>query len=216
MKNFNLYNEIISPNKNELLTAINTKKEFGITYDSKVVVEPFAESDIFIFKGFSKNHNSSLALIKKDIFKDTLGDNFDIVDDGERVLIKASKNWQEIIKLNSKISIYDDTTADGIAEFQDKQLEDIGWHATEFNIKYRELVNLFETECKGILLCIEQQDPYIFSGLGFITDLDSAREIAYNYCHEKITKLIAEDEDFKKEKLHDDEIDAAQFFKVIL
>ena len=135
--------------------------------------------------------------------------------DDERVLIKASPAWQSIIKLNVLRASYDDTTGDGISEFSNKELEDLGWQATEFNISYRDLVELIEEKCEGTLLCIEQMEPYQFSGLGFIQDNRQAYDLLYSHCQEKIKELIANDADFAKENLTDDEIEAAEYFKAL-
>lgn len=212
MKKFNLFKEIIVTDKVKLLNAINSNKTFAIGVDGEISFEPF-ESVPVIFKGILDkptinplNPNASQSL------DDMFGKNYQIVDDGDRTLIKAFSNWQEIIGFNTDAASYDDTTADGVAEFSNKKLEDIGWHATEFNINYRTLVEVLEDRCDGILLCIEQDDPYQFSGLGFLSNNEDAKDTLYSYCQEKIKILMAEDEDFAKENLEEDELEAAEFF----
>lgn len=206
MKKFNLFNEIIITEKATLLQAINTSKIFGIDINGNIRYEPFESSDILIYKGKPE--------IVED-FKTVLGKNYQLVEDGERVLIKAFSNWQELIAVNTPIASYDDTTADGVAEFSNSELEDIGWHATEFNISYRTLVELLEEKCAGTLLCIEQEEPYQFSGLGFLSDNESAKKVLFEFCQSKVKDMIENDPDFKREELTDDEEEAAKFFKIV-
>jgi len=214
MKKFNLFKEIIVVSKTNLLNAINSNKPFSIATDGTIGFEPYDSTPV-IFRGTLQqkstnplNPNASTSL------DDLFGKNYQIVEDGERVLIKAFSNWQNIIDFNTSIASYDDTTADGVAEFSNKNLEDIGWHATEFNIKYRALVEVLEEKCEGTLLCIEQEEPYQFSGLGFLTDNEHAKEVLFEYCKNEAKKLMTEDKDFAKENLEDDELEAAEFFKL--
>lgn len=212
MKKFNLFNEIIVANKTDLLNAINSNKSFTIGINGEISFEPFDQRPV-IFKGTIEKQNTNPLNPNASATLDSMfGPNYQIVEDGNRALIKAFSNWQSIIGFNSDNASYDDTTADGVAEFSNKELEDIGWHATEFDITYRTLVEILENECDGILLCIEQEEPYQFSGLGFLSDNAHAKEVLYNYCKDEIKKLMSEDEHFAKENLEDDELEAAEFF----
>lgn len=212
MKKFNLFKEIIVVPKSDFLHALNSAKRFAITYNGKVVFEPFAPDLITIYEG-SVTPNSPLSTNLSRPLTAMLGDSYRVVEDDERILIKASGAWQSIIAFNHLRALYDDTTGDGIAEFSDKALEDMGWHATEFNIGYRDIVEQFESECEGVLLCIEQEEPYQFSGLGFVFDLEHARRIGFEYCAAAIKEKIANDDDFAT--LSDDEEEAAEFFKAV-
>lgn len=206
MKKFNLFKEIITVDRKSLQEAIDAKKTFGIDINGRVCNEPFTTGDILIYIG-TPNTNAALS--------EALGNKYQVVEDDNRVLIKAFSNWQEIIGFNTIRATYDDTTADGVDEFSTKEMEDIGWHAAEFNINYRTLVELLENECEGTLICIEQEDPYQFSGLGFLSNLEDARDTLFNYCQNEVKRLITEDEDFAKESLNDDELEAAEFFKAL-
>ncbi len=216
MKKFNLFKEIIVADKLSLLQAFNTSKMFGINIKGAVVYEPFGEKEILIYKGKHTPVQTS-ALIPKAAVSITaiLGKNYQVVEDEERVLIKAFSNWQELIGVNLPRASYDDTTGDGVAEFSNKELEEVGWHATEFNISYRTLVELLESKCEGTLLCIEQEEPYQFSGLAFLQDDAQATQIAFEYCQNTIKKIISEDPLFQKENLSDDELEAAEFFQLL-
>ncbi len=207
MKKFNLHNEIVVVQRKKLIDVVNQDKNFAISIKGEIYKEPYPADEIYIFQGKIES--------KPDDFKKVLGSGYKIVEDKERLLIKASNAWNDIIRYNIKNADYDDTTADGIGDFSDKKLEDIGWQATEFNISYRELANYLEENCGGILLCIEIEEPYQFSGLGFIKERQCAYDKLFNYCREKIADKLKNDSDFEIEHLTDDEQEAAEFFGLL-
>jgi len=212
MKKFNLVKEIIVVTKNDFLQAINSAKKFAISYEGKIVYEPFPSTLISIFEGSIPPRSPLEANLSRPI-STMLGTNYQVVDDNDRILIKASSAWQTIIYTNQKRALYDDTTGDGIDAFSDQQLENLGWHATEFSIGYRDIVEQFEKQCEGILLCIEHESPYQFSGLGFVFDIDHARQIGFEYCVNTIKDKLENDEDFAT--LTNDEEEAAIFFNAL-
>jgi len=216
MKKFNLFNEIIIVDKKELLSAINATKTFAINEKGEIKYPPYADKEILIFEGrHTPKAPSALAPQAAPSLNDIFGKNYQIVDDEDRVLIKAFSNWQELIKLNTPRASYDDTTGDGVGEFSNAELEDIGWNATEFNVTYREMVEFLEESAKGTLLCIEQEEPYQFSGLGFLADDEEAKEALFEFCKAKAKKLMDEDPLYAKDKLSDDEEEAAEFFGLL-
>lgn len=206
MRKFNLYKEIIVVKKSDLQKALESNKSFGIDIEGNICHEPFLEKDILIYKS---NNEKKLPI------NEAFSKNYQVLEDGERVLIKAFGAWQDIINMNVLRATYDDTTADGVDEFSTKELESIGWHAAEFNINYRTLVNVLENMCDGTLICIEQEEPYQFSGLGFIDDFSHAADVLFLFCQTEIKKLMDEDDDYKVQNLIKDEIEAAKFFKII-
>lgn len=201
MNKFNLIKEIIVADKNELQEAIKEKKPFAIDIRGAVKKEPFSQSDILIFKTEATSPSSIEALFSKE---------YQVLVDDNRVLIKAGGAWQDIINMNKERSTYDDTSSDGVDELGSKELEDIMWHANEFGITYRIAVEAIEKECSGTLICIERDEPYVFSGLGFLDNLDEAQTVLFDFCKSEIKRLMAEDDSFKK--LSDDEAEAAEFF----
>ena len=203
MKKFNLFNEIITAKTSEIKDAIDSGEKFAINSDGEVLKRELKDGDIIIYNGTPDKD--------KEIEK-AFGPKYQIVVSGDRVLIKAFSNWQEIIAFNTPLASYDDTTADGVAEFSNKDLEDIGWQATEFNISYRELVEVLEEKVEGITLCIEQEEPYQFSGFGFITNNAQAKDVMFEYCKEKIKDKLKNDDNFKEEYLEDDQLEAKEFF----
>lgn len=216
MKKFNLFKEIISVQKATLLQAINTSKVFGINISGEIKYEPFDSKEILIYQGkYTPKPTNALAPSQTPDLESMLGKNYQLVIDDERVLIKAFSNWQTLIGVNMPRASYDDSTGDGVAEFSNSDLEAIGWHATDFNIRYRPLVELLEAECEGTLLCIEQEEPsYQFSGLGFIADDAHAKEILFNYCQNFIKDKIDNDPDFARDVLDEDQEKALEFFKL--
>ena len=216
MKKFNLLKEIIVISREELLKAINTNKEFAISYKGDVVYPPYGEKEIFVFKGkASAPKASALSLPRAQSISDILGKEYKVVEDEDRVLIKAAGNWQALIGINTPNSDYDDTTGDGISEFADEQLEEIGWHATDFNIDYRAMVSHLEENVDGPLFCIERDEPYQFSGLGYIFDIENARRLTFAYCQNIIKEKLANDPDFAPDNLTDDEEQVARFFECL-
>lgn len=212
MKKFNLFKEIIVVPKSDFLQAVNSAKKFAISYNGQIVFEPFEPNLIAIYEGSIPPVSPLSPNLARPI-SDMLGSNYKIVEDDDRLLIKASAAWQSIIGFNRLRALYDDTSGDGIAEFSDKTLEKIGWHATEFNIQYRDIVDQFEEKCEGVLICIEQEEPYQFSGLGFVFNMEEAQKVGFDYCTNLIKDKMANDSDFAT--LTDDEAEAAEFFKVI-
>lgn len=216
MKKFNLVKERIEVDKSLLMQAILTGKLFGITYEGNVVYEPFKGTDIFIYQGVIKPQSSSmLSDPKPKSLQELFGGKYSIVEEENKALFDAAEAWNEVMQFNVNNISYDDTTSDGIAEFTDQVLEDIGWQATEFNISYREISELIEARCEGVLFCVEKDEPYYFSGQGFISDLECAREKVFNFCQQKVEEALKNDPEFARDSLTDDEEEAARFFKVI-
>lgn len=216
MKKFNLFKEIIIVDKNKLLQAINSSKVFGINISGEIKYEPFENKEILVYQGkHTPQTTNALMPNKAPSLESMLGKNYQLVIDDERVLIKAFSNWQELIGVNVPRASYDDTTGDGVAEFSNKKLEEIGWHATEFNINYRTLVEYLEENCEGTLLCIEQEEPYQFSGLAFLKDEEEAAKVLFEYAQHQAKKLMEEDPLYTVENLNDDEKEAAEFFKLL-
>ena len=216
MKIFNLFNEIITANKQELQKAINSTRLFGINIQGEIVYAPFEAQEILIYQGqHTPQPINALMPAKAQTIEELMGKNYQVLIDDDRVLIKAFSNWQELIGINMPRASYDDTTSDGLDRFSEDSLEDIGWQAAEFDIPYRALVEILEDKCEGTILCIEQEEPsYQFSGLGFITDEKCAQETLFAYCKRKINEIITHNENFKDEYLSDDQIEALEFFKL--
>ncbi len=213
MKKFNLLKEIIIVDQNELLKAINSQKEFGITLDGNITYRP--DEEILIYKG---KHTPSISALKPQkplTPQEMFGPNYKTAQSENKIGIKASNAWKEIVQLNYDKALYDDTSADGVFEFSDKDLEQIGWHADEFEVSYRDLIDFMEKECSGTLLCIEQEEPYHFSGMGFIDDPKESYEKLYEFARKKVQEKMKTDPLFAPDNLSEDEEEAARFFKLL-
>lgn len=204
MKTINLFQTTISIKKDEFLNALNKDEVFTIHCDGTL-----NGAKPILYKGNPK----ALSPLKTTI-TNILGNDYQVEENVDYFTVCAAKAWQHIITLNKELMEYDDTSADGIAEFATKELETIGWHATDFNISYREMVNILEKECEGILLCIENETN--FSGIGFVDDKKHAQEILFNFCKSRIIHLLENDDDFSKERLTIDEKKSALFFGIEL
>ncbi len=216
MKKFNLFKEIIIVKKSDFIQAINSLKVYGINIKGEIKYEPFDEKEILIYRGqHIKKPTNALTPTAAPKLSDVLGKNYQIVEDDDRVLVKAFSNWQELIAVNTPRASYDDTTGDGVDKFAFEYMEEIGWQATEFDITYRTLVELLEEECEGTLLCIEQESPYQFSGLGFLDDDEHACKVLFDFCQNNIKTQIKEYSDKDRELLSDDELEALEFFKCL-
>jgi hypothetical protein len=134
MKKFNLVKEIIVVDSNKLLQAVNSKKRFAITHKGDIKYAPFDSKDIFIFQSSDDTKPISSTSLGTIDYTALFGNTYQIVEDGERILIKAAGAWKNIIEINIENAEYDDTSSDGIAEFSDKKLEEIGWNATELQV----------------------------------------------------------------------------------
>ena len=218
MKKFNLVKEIISVDKPLMMAALNGGRPFGVTIGGAIHYPPYNARSCYIFQGrVERPSPSPLSPSKPKSLAELLGGNMQVVEVEDRVLIKAARNWQEIMKYNVPNADYDDTTGDGVAEFTDKELEEIGWQATEFDISYRELVEVIEEQCNGTLLCIENEgENYQFSGMGFIEDMECARKTCFDYCAKRIRTILEEDSSYRHADLSGDEEEALEFFGITL
>ena len=216
MKKFNLFKEIIIVEKSNFIQAINSSKVYGINIKGEIKYEPFYEKEILVYQGrHIKKPTNALAPTVAMKLSEILGANYQIVEDDDRVLIKAFSNWQELIAVNTPRASYDDTTGDGVDKFADERTEEVGWQATEFDITYRTLVEILEEKCDGVLLCIEQEEPYQFSGLGFLENDEQATKILFDYCQNDVKTQIKDYGEKERSLLSDDQREALEFFKCL-
>lgn len=215
MTKFNLVKEKITVHKSALMQAINTGKEFAITYKGELVYAPYTPEDIFIFKGTLMIDTPAFAIAKEQGLKTLFGNLYKLTEEKDVVIFEAENAWGEIVGFNQENASYDDTTSDGIMDLGDKELEEMSWHATEFGITNRDISDVIEQECEGTLFCIHKEKPFMFSSLIFIDDFTCAREKVRTYIKEKISDEIANNKEFSRENLTDDEAEAARYFEVI-
>ena len=123
--------------------------------------------------------------------------------------IKPVSNWQNIIDMNKDNMLYFDHQSDGVEMFEDKVLEDYGWHASALEINYREISEFIEDNCEGVLLCYD--NTIQFSGFVIIDDINDVRAKVKEYIAKKALENI-------KEHLvdieDDDVIEALEIFEI--
>jgi hypothetical protein len=123
--------------------------------------------------------------------------------------IKPVSNWQNIIDMNKDNMLYFDHQSDGVEMFEDKTLEDYGWHASALEINYREISEFIEDSCEGVLLCYD--NTIQFSGFVIIDDINDVRakvkEYIANKAKENIKENLVDVED-------DDVIEALELFEI--
>ena len=123
--------------------------------------------------------------------------------------IKPVSNWQNIIDMNKDNMLYFDHQSDGVEMFEDKVLEDYGWHASALEINYREISEFIEDNCEGVLLCYD--NTIQFSGFVIVDDINDVRakvkEYIANKAKENIKENLVDVED-------DDVIEALEIFEI--
>lgn len=212
MKQFNLITETIEVSQVDFIQAVQSKKPFIITYDG-AISSAMSSTKPIIYKGLPQTANAVSG--KALPIPETLGKHYSITLNGPKLAIKASMAWQDIIGFNMESAAYDDTTGDGISHFTDKVLEDMGWYATDFDISYREMVEYLEANLdEGLVFCIEREEPYQFSGFGFIFNLEKARELLKSYIQTRISELRKNDPLFSDMELDQDQETALEFFEL--
>lgn len=123
--------------------------------------------------------------------------------------IKPVSNWQNIIDMNKENMLYFDHQSDGVEMFEDKILEDYGWHASALEINYREISEFIEESCEGILLCYDNEIQ--FSGFVIVNDIEDVRVKVKDFIVKKAIENLENDLIDKEE---DDVVEALEFFGI--
>ena len=121
--------------------------------------------------------------------------------------IKPVSNWQNIIDMNKENMLYFDHQSDGVEMFEDKTLEDYGWHASALEINYREISEFIEDSCEGVLLCYDNNIQ--FNGFVIVENIEEVRTKVKEYIINKTNENIKEETIDIEE---DDVIEALEFF----
>jgi len=210
MKIINLLNELIIVSNNELTQALSSNKEFGITIKGEIKYAPFDPVDIFIYQGKTTLPTQAILDIQE-----LLGSDYEVYKEDDRTLIKAGNAWPNIIDYNVHNCHYDNTTGDGVTQFADEEIEDMGWMIIDFDVSYAELLEMLEEKADITLVCVEPEEPHQFCGMGYFDDLEGTRKILFDFCQTIIKEKISNDADYALELLDEDQCEAIEFFKVI-
>ena len=215
MKFKNLMKEHVEIDKKAFLNAINAQKPMALTAEGEILFGTPDElpAQPYVFVGMPKSLVGT-ALTPPTPLAKILGDNYEVKDEGDRVSIYAGRAWQEMLAANAPFAAYQDTTADGIAEFADKGLEDLIWYSCEFGINYREVAEYLEKSVEGTVLCVENERPYSFNGSAFIDDIEEARVKARRFITETLKERIEKGE-IDPTDLSSEEEEALRFFGLL-
>lgn len=123
--------------------------------------------------------------------------------------IKPVSNWQNIIDMNKENMLYFDHQSDGVEMFEDKILEDYGWHASALEINYREISEFIEESCEGVLLCYDNEIQ--FSGFVIVDDIEDVRVKVKDFI---VKKALENLENQLIDKEEDDVVEAFEFFGI--
>ena len=200
--------------KKIFLEALNAGEPIAVTYWGDIIQSDRAAlpPNPYIYAGTPASLVGSAVTPPTPLSK-VLGDNYEVKDEGDTVSIDAGRAWQELMDINEPFALYCDTTADGIAEFNDKELEDLIWYSCEFGLNYREVADHLEKSIEGLVLCIETEKPYNFNGCAFVEDIETARAEAKKFLKSAIEEKIEKGE-MDTENLSDEEEEALAFFGV--
>ena len=214
MQFFNLTEKRIRIDKKAFFEAINLSEPIGITYQGEIVKvqDTVLPSMPYIYLGTPASLVGDAAIPPTPLAK-VLGENYEVKDEGEKIAIDAARAWKELLQINEPFALYCDTTADGIAEFNDKELEDLIWYSCEFGLNYREVAEHLEKSVDGVVLCIETQRPYNFNGCAFVDDIEAAREEAKKFLKSAIEEKLQKGE-VDMQNLSDEEEAALAFFGI--
>ena len=211
MKKVNLYLQRINVSSGDVLKALNAKKEFVILLDGSVSFE--LDTDEFII--FRGSFPQTSPMMAPPTLQSVLGDGYIVKFIENQFEINCAGAWQRIVAFNIDKATYEDGS-EGINEIDDDEIEEIGWHATEFDIRYRDLVFVIEERCDMLLVCNEIEDAkaYMFHGLGFIKDIDCARKYVREYAVEIITEKLHNESEYALHLLSGDQLEALEYFGI--
>lgn len=213
MKKINLLNETIAVSNEALCQALISNKEFSITINGEIKYPPFEPTDILIYhKEVSSEDQSEVNLLKDSNAQELLGPDYHLEEENDSILIKAGNAWDEIINYNIHNSHYHDLSGEGVNEFSDQKIEDMGWMLIDFDTSYKEILAFLEENTDITVICIEQEAPYQSSSMGYFDDIEEAQKTFYDFCQTIIKDKLANDPDFTYDYLDEDQQEAVAFF----
>lgn len=120
--------------------------------------------------------------------------------------IEKPEEYLTLLKSKKDNFLYHDHPNDGIDIFLDKELEEIGWHASTFEfLNYRTLADFIESNCEGTITFNDH--PLGFNGFVEVDDIVKVREQLKSFCIEKIKASDLSDCD-------EDQQEALEFFNI--
>ena len=215
MRKINLATDRVRVDKKALLDAVNSGEKFGITVEGEVCRAPFDPKKLWIFQG-EKPAASPISGGGADLWSGLFPAGYRVEEDETKLTIDASGAWNDIVALNRAGALYDDTTNEGIMDFADEELEEINWHSIEFGITARNIAEIIESNCEGTLFCLHREEPFVFSALVYVDDIEAVRETVRNTVKTRIERLIQTDPDYHPSLFDEEQEEAAEYLGLSL
>ncbi len=173
----------------KILNAVSLKKELIIDVDGIVYIDEENDSSKPIVFKLSSQKSVNNLLDPKALVKNILKDYKPTIN-GTSCNIKPIMAWQEIIFLNQENMLYFDHQTDGVELFENKEIEEMGWHSIPFDISYRQITEFIEENCNGTLVFYDNQIQ--FNGFVFVDDIEDVKNKVKNFIVKKIKEQINE------------------------
>lgn len=170
----------------QVLNLFSLKKTIKIDLNGNVLTQEDKKNNIIIYKNDCFESYGLLNEAKTIALK--LFENYKPEIVGTICKIKPVINWQNIIDLNKDNMLYFDHQSDGVEIFEDKILEDYGWHANSLGISYRQISEFIEENCDGTLLYYDNSVQ--FNGFCVVNDIEDVRLKVKNYISDESLKNI--------------------------
>lgn len=117
----------------------------------------------------------------------------------KKVHIESPEKYMKLLQAKRGEFLYQDHPNDGIDFFNDKELEEIGWHASIFSfLSYRDISHFIEENCEGTLTYNDH--PMGFNGFVEVDDIKDVREKVTQFIKEKIKNNIHEEYDIEHDE----------------
>lgn len=190
MKKINIKDLELSIDITQILNLYSTKTPIIIDVDGKIYTTlDEVQKKAVIYKNLDVKAQPSI-LDAKTIATNLFSDYKPNIN-GSICKIKPVMNWQNIIEMNKENMLYFDHQSDGVEIFEDKTLEDFGWHASALEINYRQISEFIEESCEGILLCYDNEVQ--FSGFVIVENIEDVRAKVKEFIIEKVKENIKEE-----------------------
>ena len=189
MKKINIKDLELNIDITQILNLYASKASIIIDVDGKIYNnENDVKKKAVIYKNINVKQMSSMLDAKTIASK--LFEDYKPSISGTICKIKPVSNWQNIIDMNKENMLYFDHQSDGVEMFEDKTLEDYGWHASVLEINYREISEFIEESCEGVLLCYDNEIQ--FSGFVIIDNIEDTRAKVKDYIVNKAKQNISD------------------------
>jgi len=208
MKKLNIKDLLIDIDMMQLINLDENNYTLIIDIDGNMYINEkndITKPIIYENKNFKKLFsNNEVKQLAQDLFT-----SYKPIVTGTSCRIKPLNNWQNIIGLNKDYMLYFDHQSDGVEIFEDKELEDYGWHASVLEINYRQIADFIESNCEGTLVCYDNEVQ--FNGFVYVDDINKVRAQVKEFIIKQTKQNI---EDKLIELDDDDAIESFEFFGI--